>query len=209
MVGLALGAAASSWLEYRLLSQALAWRIGRSHLGGRWLNPISAGCIGLGVVAFLTELGLRRPPRDHLRRPHPRARGGDLHGHHVLARRARVHLAGRARRRHPQAQALGRLTAGLGLRGVSGRIGGVTCRHAEVVPTLVGLPHGQGGRHRSTSGPTPRSSWSRPSPRRRSSSGASRNRPPTSSPTRSRPRSGSTARWASSRRSAPTPARPC
>jgi len=55
IVGLALGAAASSWLEYRLLSQALAWRIGRSHLGGRWLNPISAGCIGLGVVAFLTD----------------------------------------------------------------------------------------------------------------------------------------------------------
>ncbi len=56
MVGLALGAAVSSWVEYRLLSQALAWRIGRSHLGGRWINPIAAGCIGMGIVAFLTEL---------------------------------------------------------------------------------------------------------------------------------------------------------
>ena len=44
IVGLAIGAAVSRWLEYRLLSRALAWRIGRTHLAGRWLNPIAAGC---------------------------------------------------------------------------------------------------------------------------------------------------------------------
>jgi putative peptidoglycan lipid II flippase len=56
IVGLALGAAVSSWLEYRMLSTAVAWRIGRSRLGGRWLNPISAACIVTAVVAFLLEL---------------------------------------------------------------------------------------------------------------------------------------------------------
>ena len=61
----------------------------------------------------------------------------------------------------------------------------------------------------STRRPTRRSSSSRPSPRRRTSTGGSRSRPPTSSPTRSRPRCGSTGRWRSSRRSPPTPARPC
>jgi putative peptidoglycan lipid II flippase len=52
IVGLALGAAVSSWLEYRMLSTAVAWRIGRSRLGGRWLNPISAACIVTALVAF-------------------------------------------------------------------------------------------------------------------------------------------------------------
>ncbi|HLM64699.1 MAG TPA: murein biosynthesis integral membrane protein MurJ [Acidimicrobiales bacterium] len=55
MVGLALGAAVSSWVEYRLLSQALAWRIGRSYLGGRWISAIAAGCVVTAVVAFLLE----------------------------------------------------------------------------------------------------------------------------------------------------------
>jgi putative peptidoglycan lipid II flippase len=52
IVGLALGAALSSWIEYRMLSTAVAWRIGRSRLGGRWMNPISAACIVGTVVAF-------------------------------------------------------------------------------------------------------------------------------------------------------------
>jgi putative peptidoglycan lipid II flippase len=56
MVGLALGAAASSWLEYRLLSQALAWRIGRSYLGGRWISPIAMGCIVMALLAFAAEM---------------------------------------------------------------------------------------------------------------------------------------------------------
>ncbi|HKH03647.1 MAG TPA: murein biosynthesis integral membrane protein MurJ [Acidimicrobiales bacterium] len=56
IVGLALGAAVSSWVEYRLLSTALAWRIGRSHLGGRWLNPIAAGCLAMAIVALAALL---------------------------------------------------------------------------------------------------------------------------------------------------------
>jgi putative peptidoglycan lipid II flippase len=56
IVGLALGAALSSWLEYRLLSTAVAWRIGRSRLGGRWMNPIAAACIAAAVVAFFGEM---------------------------------------------------------------------------------------------------------------------------------------------------------
>jgi putative peptidoglycan lipid II flippase len=55
IVGLALGAALSSWVEYRLLSTALAWRIGRSHLGGRWLTPIAAGCVAMALVTFATQ----------------------------------------------------------------------------------------------------------------------------------------------------------
>jgi putative peptidoglycan lipid II flippase len=56
IVGLALGAAVSSWLEYRMLSTAVAWRIGRSRLGGRWINPISAACVAAALVAFGLEL---------------------------------------------------------------------------------------------------------------------------------------------------------
>lgn len=56
VVGLSVGAAVSSWLEYRLLSTAVAWRIGRSRLGGRWLNPIAAACIAAALVAFLAVL---------------------------------------------------------------------------------------------------------------------------------------------------------
>ena len=43
IVGLALGATISDWIEYRLLSTALAWR-GRTHMAGRWLNQIALGC---------------------------------------------------------------------------------------------------------------------------------------------------------------------
>src|SRR5690606_11305017 len=35
ILGLALGAALAAWLEYRLLSSAVAWRVGRTRLGGR------------------------------------------------------------------------------------------------------------------------------------------------------------------------------
>jgi putative peptidoglycan lipid II flippase len=55
IVGLAIGAAVSRWVEYRLLSRALAWRIGRTHLAGRWLNPIAAGCAAAAVVAVVCE----------------------------------------------------------------------------------------------------------------------------------------------------------
>jgi putative peptidoglycan lipid II flippase len=55
IVGLAIGAAVSRWVEYRLLSRALAWRIGRTRLAGRWLNPIAAGCTAAAVVAVVCE----------------------------------------------------------------------------------------------------------------------------------------------------------
>jgi putative peptidoglycan lipid II flippase len=56
IVGLAIGAMISDWIEYRLLSTALAWRIGRTKLAGRWLAPISVGCAVAAGVAFGAEL---------------------------------------------------------------------------------------------------------------------------------------------------------
>jgi putative peptidoglycan lipid II flippase len=55
IVGLAVGAAVSRWVEYRLLSRALAWRVGRTRLAGRWLDPIAAGCAAAAIVAVLAE----------------------------------------------------------------------------------------------------------------------------------------------------------
>ena len=55
IVGLALGATISDWIEYRLLSTALAWR-GRTHMAGRWLNQIALGRAATAAVAFLCEL---------------------------------------------------------------------------------------------------------------------------------------------------------
>jgi putative peptidoglycan lipid II flippase len=62
IVGLAIGAAVSRWFEYRLLSRALAWRVGRTHLAGRWLNPIAAGCAAAAVVAVACEALFRELP---------------------------------------------------------------------------------------------------------------------------------------------------
>jgi putative peptidoglycan lipid II flippase len=56
IVGLALGATISDWIEYRLLSTALAWRVGRTHMAGRWLNQIALGCAATAAVAFVCEL---------------------------------------------------------------------------------------------------------------------------------------------------------
>ncbi|HLT69071.1 MAG TPA: murein biosynthesis integral membrane protein MurJ [Acidimicrobiales bacterium] len=55
ILGLAIGATVSRWIEYRMLSTALAWRIGRTKLAGRWLAPISAGCAVAAVVAAGAE----------------------------------------------------------------------------------------------------------------------------------------------------------
>ncbi|MGH9113964.1 MAG: murein biosynthesis integral membrane protein MurJ [Acidimicrobiales bacterium] len=55
IAGLAIGAAVSRWFEYRMLSRALAWRVGRTRLAGRWLNPIAAGCTASAVVAVAAE----------------------------------------------------------------------------------------------------------------------------------------------------------
>ena len=52
IVALAIGASVAAWIEYIALSRALAWRIGRTRLAGRWLNPISAGCACAALVAW-------------------------------------------------------------------------------------------------------------------------------------------------------------
>ena len=57
IVGLAIGAAISDWIEYRLLARALAWRVGRTHLAGRWLGQIAVGAAA-AAVAWLAELVL-------------------------------------------------------------------------------------------------------------------------------------------------------
>jgi putative peptidoglycan lipid II flippase len=56
IVGLAIGASVSRWIEYRMLSTALAWRVGRTKLAGRWLGPISIGCAAAAAVAYVTQL---------------------------------------------------------------------------------------------------------------------------------------------------------
>jgi putative peptidoglycan lipid II flippase len=56
IVGLAIGAAVARWVEYRMLSTALAWRVGRTKMAGRWLGPIAIGCAVASGVAFLAEL---------------------------------------------------------------------------------------------------------------------------------------------------------
>jgi peptidoglycan biosynthesis protein MviN/MurJ (putative lipid II flippase) len=62
IVGLAIGATISDWIEYRLLSNALAWRIGRTKLAGRWLVPISLGCAVAAGVAFFAEMAFSSLP---------------------------------------------------------------------------------------------------------------------------------------------------
>jgi putative peptidoglycan lipid II flippase len=52
IVALAIGASIAAWVEYLALSRALAWRIGRTRLAGRWLNPIAAGCACAALVAW-------------------------------------------------------------------------------------------------------------------------------------------------------------
>jgi putative peptidoglycan lipid II flippase len=52
IVGLAIGASISAWTEYLMLSRALAWRIGRTRLAGRWLNPIALSCAAAAAVAY-------------------------------------------------------------------------------------------------------------------------------------------------------------
>jgi len=52
IVALAIGASIAAWFEYLALSRALAWRIGRTRLAGRWLNPIAVGCAAAALVAW-------------------------------------------------------------------------------------------------------------------------------------------------------------
>jgi putative peptidoglycan lipid II flippase len=56
IVGLAIGATISDWIEYRLLSRALAWRVGRTKLAGPWLPQIAVGCAVTAAVAYVADL---------------------------------------------------------------------------------------------------------------------------------------------------------
>jgi len=56
IIGLAIGASVSRWIEYRMLSRALAWRVGRTKLAGRWLGPIAIGCAVSATVAFFAQM---------------------------------------------------------------------------------------------------------------------------------------------------------
>jgi putative peptidoglycan lipid II flippase len=62
IVGLAIGATISRWIEYRLLSNALAWRVGRTKLAGRWLAPIAIGCAVAAAVAFFAQMAFASLP---------------------------------------------------------------------------------------------------------------------------------------------------
>ena len=60
VVGLALGAAASSWVEYRILRRALEWRIG--HLPGT--SPAAAWCLVAAGAAGVLAAGIRAVTDD-------------------------------------------------------------------------------------------------------------------------------------------------
>ncbi len=62
IVGLAIGSAISRWIEYRLLSNALAWRVGRTKLAGRWLSQIAVGCAVAAGVAYVAEMAFSGLP---------------------------------------------------------------------------------------------------------------------------------------------------
>lgn len=59
-VGLALGAAASSWVEYRILRRALEWRVGR--LPGT--SPAAAWCLVAAVASGILAAGIRAVTDD-------------------------------------------------------------------------------------------------------------------------------------------------
>jgi hypothetical protein len=52
IVAFGIGASISAWIEYHMLSRALAWRIGRTRLAGRWLNPIAGSCVAAAATAY-------------------------------------------------------------------------------------------------------------------------------------------------------------
>ena len=52
LLAFAIGATVAAIIEYRMLARAVAWRIGRTRMAGRWLNPIAASCAVAGAVAF-------------------------------------------------------------------------------------------------------------------------------------------------------------
>jgi putative peptidoglycan lipid II flippase len=62
IVAFGIGASISAWIEYHMLSRALAWRIGRTRLAGRWLNPIALSCAAAAATAYLVVVMLPDVP---------------------------------------------------------------------------------------------------------------------------------------------------
>ncbi|HEY8544040.1 MAG TPA: murein biosynthesis integral membrane protein MurJ, partial [Acidimicrobiales bacterium] len=52
LLAFAIGATVAAVIEYQMLSRAVAWRIGRTRMAGRWLNPIAVSCAAAALVAF-------------------------------------------------------------------------------------------------------------------------------------------------------------
>ena len=52
LLAFAIGATVAAIIEYRMLARAVAWRIGRTRMAGRWLNPIAAACAASALVAY-------------------------------------------------------------------------------------------------------------------------------------------------------------
>jgi putative peptidoglycan lipid II flippase len=58
VVAFAIAATIAAIVEYRMLARAVAWRIGRTRMAGRWLNPIAGACAASGAVAFALATAL-------------------------------------------------------------------------------------------------------------------------------------------------------
>ena len=52
LIAFAIGATVAAIVEYRMLARAVAWRIGRTRMAGRWLNPIAMSCAVAAAIAF-------------------------------------------------------------------------------------------------------------------------------------------------------------
>jgi putative peptidoglycan lipid II flippase len=58
LLAFAIGATVAAIVEYRMLARAVAWRIGRTRMAGRWLNPIAGSCAVAGAIAFALVIAL-------------------------------------------------------------------------------------------------------------------------------------------------------
>jgi putative peptidoglycan lipid II flippase len=58
ILAFAISATIAAIIEYRMLARAVAWRIGRTRMAGRWLNPIAGSCAVSAAVAFALATAL-------------------------------------------------------------------------------------------------------------------------------------------------------
>jgi len=58
IIAFAFSATIAAIIEYRMLARAVAWRIGRTRMAGRWLNPIAGSCAVSAAVAFALATAL-------------------------------------------------------------------------------------------------------------------------------------------------------